>query len=72
MELSLIIPVYNKEKNIPLLFDAIYAAMNGIDHWWEVDPSKARATINWEPSVFFRELVTMMVDSDLARLKNNE
>ena len=31
------------------------------------DPTKARTTLNWEPSVTFKELVTMMVDSDLAR-----
>lgn len=33
------------------------------------DPSKARMALKWEPSVSFKELVTMMVDSDLARLK---
>ena len=33
------------------------------------DPSKARVSLKWEPSVSFKELVTMMVDSDLARLK---
>ncbi len=33
------------------------------------DPSKAQATLNWEPTVSFKELVKMMVDSDLARLK---
>ncbi len=32
------------------------------------DPSKARATLGWEPAVTFRELVTMMVDSDMKRL----
>jgi GDPmannose 4,6-dehydratase len=32
-------------------------------------PAKARAELKWEPSVSFRELVTMMVDSDMARLK---
>ncbi|MCZ2127925.1 MAG: GDP-mannose 4,6-dehydratase [Anaerolineales bacterium] len=31
------------------------------------DPSKARAQLKWEPQVSFKELVTMMVDSDLAR-----
>ena len=34
------------------------------------DPSKARSALKWEPSVSFKELVTMMVDSDMARLKN--
>jgi len=33
------------------------------------DPSKARSILGWEPAVSFKELVTMMVDSDLARLR---
>jgi GDPmannose 4,6-dehydratase len=33
------------------------------------DPSKARNILKWEPSVSFKELVIMMVDSDMARLK---
>ena len=33
------------------------------------DPSKARAQLKWEPDVTFKELVTMMVDSDVARHK---
>ncbi|WKZ36528.1 MAG: GDP-mannose 4,6-dehydratase [Anaerolineales bacterium] len=33
------------------------------------DPSKARMALKWEPAVGFKELVAMMVDSDLARLK---
>jgi len=32
------------------------------------DPSKARSVLGWEPSVGFRELVTMMVDADIKRL----
>jgi len=32
------------------------------------DPSKARSILGWEPAVSFRELVAMMVDSDLERL----
>jgi GDPmannose 4,6-dehydratase len=32
------------------------------------DPSKSRSVLRWEPSVSFRELVTMMVDADLKRL----
>jgi GDPmannose 4,6-dehydratase len=31
------------------------------------NPAKARLALKWEPAVTFRELVTMMVDSDLAR-----
>jgi len=33
------------------------------------DPSKARTQLKWEPDVTFNELVTMMVDSDVARHK---
>ncbi len=33
------------------------------------DPAKARMALKWEPKVSFKELVSMMVDSDLARLK---
>jgi GDPmannose 4,6-dehydratase len=33
------------------------------------DPSKARSILKWEPSVSFKDLVVMMLDSDLARLK---
>jgi GDPmannose 4,6-dehydratase len=33
------------------------------------DPSKARAVLGWEPAVTFRELVTMMVEGDMERLK---
>jgi GDPmannose 4,6-dehydratase len=33
------------------------------------DPSKARRVLGWEPSLPFRELVQMMVDSDLELLK---
>jgi GDPmannose 4,6-dehydratase len=33
------------------------------------DPSKARSVLGWEPAVTFKELVTMMVDNDMQRLK---
>jgi glycosyltransferase involved in cell wall biosynthesis len=36
MNLSLIIPVYNEEDNLPLLFDAIRQAMNSSHYSWEV------------------------------------
>ncbi len=32
------------------------------------DPSKARSILGWEPSVNFKELVTMMVDEDVKKL----
>jgi GDPmannose 4,6-dehydratase len=33
------------------------------------DPSKARRQLGWEPKVDFEELVAMMVDADLERLR---
>lgn len=33
------------------------------------DATKARQKLDWEPKVSFRELVTMMVDADVAELK---
>ena len=33
------------------------------------NPSKARQVLGWQPKVSFRELVTMMVDADMERLK---
>jgi GDPmannose 4,6-dehydratase len=33
------------------------------------DASKAKATLGWEPTVNFAQLVAMMVDADLVRLK---
>jgi glycosyltransferase involved in cell wall biosynthesis len=36
MDLSLIIPVYNEEKNLPLLFDAVYQALTPLNQKWEV------------------------------------
>lgn len=35
------------------------------------DPVKARIQLKWEPAVSFKELVTMMVDADIARLQKN-
>ncbi|MNT26644.1 GDP-mannose 4,6-dehydratase [compost metagenome] len=31
------------------------------------DPAKAKAKLGWEPKVSFQQLVTMMVDADMAR-----
>ncbi len=36
------------------------------------DPTKARETLGWEPTVSFTELVEMMVDADLAILRSGE
>jgi GDPmannose 4,6-dehydratase len=33
------------------------------------DPSKAKRVLGWTPSVTFEELVTRMVEADLARLR---
>jgi GDPmannose 4,6-dehydratase len=34
------------------------------------NPAKAGRVLGWEPTVSFPELVRMMVDADLASLKN--
>jgi len=36
MNLSLIIPVYNEQDNLPLLFDAIYQSMATVNRPWEM------------------------------------
>ena len=36
MELSIVIPVYNEEKNLPLLNEAIHQAMKTYSKDWEV------------------------------------
>jgi GDPmannose 4,6-dehydratase len=33
------------------------------------DPTRARTELGWQPAVSFKELVTMMVDADVERLK---
>jgi glycosyltransferase involved in cell wall biosynthesis len=47
MELSIVIPVYNEEKNLPLLNEAIYQAMKTYSKDWEIvyvdDGSKDRS-----------------------------
>lgn len=35
-ELSLVIPIYNEEENLPILMEAINAAMNPLQRSWEV------------------------------------
>src|ERR1043166_9437603 len=35
-DLSLIVPVYNEEQNVPLLFDQIQQAMKSLNCSWEV------------------------------------
>ncbi len=36
MYLSIVIPVYNEEETIPLLYDAVIAAMQAVDQPWEL------------------------------------
>ena len=36
------------------------------------DPSKARSILGWEPAVNFKELVAIMVDSDIKRLSQKK
>jgi len=35
----------------------------------QADPSKAKRELGWSPNVQFQELVAMMVDADLERLR---
>lgn len=36
MHLSIIIPVYNEQENLPLLFEALHQALSRLPHSWEV------------------------------------
>lgn len=36
MNLSLVVPVFNEEENLPLLFDAIHKVMDALDRTWEL------------------------------------
>jgi glycosyltransferase involved in cell wall biosynthesis len=36
MKLSLVVPVYNEEENLPLLFEAVQKVMGALDHTWEL------------------------------------
>lgn len=36
MDLSIVIPVYNEEESLPVLHEAIHAALKGMAHTWEV------------------------------------
>jgi glycosyltransferase involved in cell wall biosynthesis len=36
MDLSLVIPVYNEAENLPLLFDAVHAALDPLTRTWEL------------------------------------
>ena len=35
------------------------------------DPAKAHAKLGWEPSVTFEEMIQMMVEADIKRLKED-
>jgi GDPmannose 4,6-dehydratase len=34
------------------------------------DPAKAKKQLGWKPKVSFEEMISMMVDSDIARLSS--
>lgn len=36
MHLSIVIPVYNEQENLPLLFDALHQTLDQLPHSWEV------------------------------------
>ena len=52
MKLSIIVPVYNEEENIPLLYDALVAAVASLPHAWEAvlvdDGSKDKSMFELE------------------------
>jgi GDPmannose 4,6-dehydratase len=35
------------------------------------DPTKARQELGWQPTVSFEDLICMMVDADMERLRNH-
>ena len=35
-DLSLVVPVYNEQENLPLLMEAVYAAMGSLNKQWEI------------------------------------
>ena len=37
----------------------------------QANPEKARRVLGWEPKVMFGDLVRVMVDADLRRLREN-
>jgi GDPmannose 4,6-dehydratase len=47
--------------------DPHYYRPNEVD-FLQADPSKAMRTLDWEPRVFFKDLVKIMVDADLELL----
>ncbi len=47
--------------------DPKYYRPNEVD-FLQADPGKARRTLDWEPRVFFKDLVRIMVDADLELL----
>lgn len=36
MNISLVVPVYNEQENLPLLFEAVYKTMNALGKTWEI------------------------------------
>ena len=52
MKVSIIVPVYNEEENIPLLYDALVAAVSSLPHAWEAvmvdDGSKDKSMFELE------------------------
>ena len=51
--------------------DARYLRPAEVDHLIG-DPAKAKKELGWEPSVNFKQLVTMMVDADIDRIKSGQ
>ncbi|MBI5934911.1 MAG: glycosyltransferase family 2 protein [Chloroflexi bacterium] len=57
-ELSLVVPVYNEEQNLPLLFDAIAKSLEPLGRAWEVifvDDGSRDGTVSVLQSLFTRD-----------------
>jgi GDPmannose 4,6-dehydratase len=57
------------EKHVGI--DPRYLRPAEVDHLIG-DPSKAKRELGWEPTVSFKQLVTMMVDADIARIQSGQ
>jgi GDPmannose 4,6-dehydratase len=57
------------EKHVGI--DPRYLRPAEVDHLIG-DPAKAKRQLGWEPTVNFKQLVTMMVDADMQRIKSGQ
>ncbi len=55
MKLSIVVPVYNEEQNLPELLDQVLTALLGVNYDWDItfvdDGSKDNSTANQTASI---------------------